>query len=64
MARKSVIKIKAEILIHYDRKTMGDTSRAETFAMALQQEFHKREGLEVGKWSAEHTTVEADVPSK
>lgn len=60
MPRQSAIKIKVEIVVPYDRKKFGDTSRAEAEAMKLQRYLHEEvNGIEVAKWSAEHATVEA-----
>ena len=58
MARQSVIRIKAEIIIPYDRKLFGRAGAAEELALELKDTLGKQDGTQLVKFAPEHTSVE------
>lgn len=62
MPRQSIIKIKAEIHIPYDRKKFGSASVAEKHCEGLQEILSR--GLAdatLAKWEPEHSSVEVET---
>lgn len=66
MSRQSVIRVKAEFIVAYDRKKFGDAAAAEKHHDTIKAAFMDTLGRPSGKdatltkWEPEHTTVEVD----
>lgn len=58
MPRQDVIRIKAEILIPYNRRVFGSATDAEAHCSKIRQAIHGLVGeAYVAKWEPEHTSV-------
>lgn len=66
MPRQSVVKIRTEIVIPYERQTFGAAAEAERVATKIKEAIgDAMNGTDAisRKWSAEHATEEATPPA-
>lgn len=64
MTRQSVLKIKAEITIPYDRKRFGETATAEKHCEGIKEAITRTlADATLTRWEPEHTTIEAPPPA-